>query len=113
MIVRPVVAASSASSVFHWCGTRRPRRADQQPGKGCNVFPAFRHQVAMVFTANAAVSWSVHPPGVGTHVVHPVRVGLAEGVDEIVDLDCGSPDGRHSRPPFLYGPTAPSSWCRR
>ena len=67
VIVRPVVAASSASSVFH-CRVRYPlepppsRRSAAGKAFGCNVFPAFRHQVAMVFTANAAVSWSVPTP---------------------------------------------------
>ena len=51
------------------------------------VFPAcMPRQVRMVFTANAAVPWSVPTdthPMFGAHVVDPVRVGRAQrGVEE-------------------------------
>src|SRR5271157_3489831 len=63
VMVRPVAAARAASSVFH-CRVRYPLEPPpsaliiRRVALGCSVFPASRHQVAMVFTAKAAVSWS-------------------------------------------------------
>ena len=64
MIRRPVARARAASSVFHSL-VRYPldpppsAQISSREAFGCRGFPTCCHQVAMVFTANAAVSWSV------------------------------------------------------
>src|ERR1700677_4122818 len=73
VIARPVSAASAASSVFH-CRVRYPLEPppsaliSRRVALGAGIFPALRHQVLMVLTANAAVSWSVPTD------THPVLV---------------------------------------
>src|SRR6478735_12248733 len=71
VIVRPVAAARAASSVFH---SRVRDPLEPPPSAQISSREAFEwrglptccHQVAMVFTANDAVSWSVPTD------IHPV-----------------------------------------
>ena len=108
--IRPVAAANSASSVFH-CRVRYPLEPPpsaliiRRVASGCRVFPICCHQVAMVFTAKAAVSWSVptdtHPVLVPTSYT-PYGLALPSSVSmKSWTLTCsGSPLGCHSRPLF-------------
>lgn len=79
MIRRPVAAAKAASSVFKaGCGTCWIRRRRRKSGAGKLSgagFPGCRW-VAMVFKANAAVSWSVP-----TTTSMPTRKWLATQFD--------------------------------
>src|SRR3974377_2553321 len=76
VILRPVAAARRASSVFH----SRVRYPLEPPPSALIItrgaggymgFPTSRHQVAMVLTANSAVSWS------GPTDTHPVLAPMS------------------------------------